>query len=149
VTRQAKRWRIFASVEDDREIAVRVAEIAGIFGLQHRLPTVSRLLSQGEKKLLDVASAFALSPEVILLDEPTSGVATSEKHALMKTLIKAAKAAGVKAIILVEHDMDLVAAYSHRIIALSEGQILANMAPEAFFADPLIVETVVGKRRAP
>jgi branched-chain amino acid transport system ATP-binding protein len=149
VTRQAKRWRIFASVEDDQEIAVRVAEIAGIFGLQHRLPTVSRLLSQGEKKLLDVASAFALSPEVILLDEPTSGVATSEKHALMKTLIEAAKAAGVKAIILVEHDMDLVAAYSHRIIALSEGQILANMAPEAFFADPLIVETVVGKRRAP
>jgi branched-chain amino acid transport system ATP-binding protein len=149
VTRQAKRWRIFASVEDDQEIAVRVAEIAGIFGLQHRLPTVSRLLSQGEKKLLDVASAFALSPEVILLDEPTSGVATSEKHALMKTLIRAAKAAGVKAIILVEHDMDLVAAYSHRIIALSEGQILANMAPEAFFADPLIVETVVGKRRAP
>jgi branched-chain amino acid transport system ATP-binding protein len=67
----------------------------------------------------------------------------------MKTLIRAAKAAGVKAIILVEHDMDLVAAYSHRIIALSEGQILANMAPEAFFADPLIVETVVGKRRAP
>jgi branched-chain amino acid transport system ATP-binding protein len=149
VTRQDKRWSIFASVEEDREIAARVAEIAGIFGLQDRRATVSRLLSQGEKKLLDVASAFALSPEVILLDEPTSGVATSEKHTLMKTLVDAAKAAGVKAIILVEHDMDLVAAYSHRIIALSEGQVLANLAPQAFFADPVIIETVVGKRRAP
>jgi branched-chain amino acid transport system ATP-binding protein len=149
VTRQDKQWRLFAPVEEDKHISTRVAEIAHIFGLQRRLATTSRLLSQGEKKLLDVASAFALGPEVILLDEPTSGVATGEKHALMKTLIAAAKAAGVKAIILVEHDMDLVAAYSHRIIALSEGKVLANLAPEAFFADPVIIETVVGKRRAP
>ena len=88
------------------------------------------MLSQGEKKLLDVASAFALAPEVILLDEPTSGVSTAEKHGLMKTLIGAAKAAGVKAIILVEHDMDLVASYSHRIVALSEGKVLADLPPE-------------------
>jgi branched-chain amino acid transport system ATP-binding protein len=105
------------------------------------------MLAQGEKKLLDVASAFALAPEVILLDEPTSGVSTAEKHGLMKTLIGAAKAAGVKAIILVEHDMDLVAAYSHRIVALSEGKVLADLPPRSFFADPVIIETVVGKRR--
>ena len=148
ITRQEKQWHLFGSVTED-EINDRVAEIARIFGLQERLATVARLLSQGEKKLLDVASAFALGPEVILLDEPTSGVATSEKHTLMKTLIGAAKTAGVKAIILVEHDMDLVAAYSHRIIALSEGKVLANLAPDLFFADPMIIETVVGKRRAP
>ena len=104
------------------------------------------MLSQGEKKLLDVASAFALRPEVILLDEPTSGVSTSEKHALMKTLVAAAKAAGVKSLILVEHDMDLVAAYSERIVALAQGQVIADLPPGAFFADPYIVATVVGKR---
>ena len=147
VTRQAKQWRLFASLLDDSAISTRVAEIAGIFGLDRRLDTVSRLLSQGEKKLLDVASAFALAPEVILLDEPTSGVSTAEKHALMKTLITAAEAAGVKAIILVEHDMDLVAAYSHRIIALSEGRVLADLPPGPFFADSTIIATVVGKRR--
>ena len=125
----------------------RVEEIARIFGLERRLHTVSRLLSQGEKKLLDVASAFALKPEVILLDEPTSGVSTAEKHGVMKTLIAAAGAAGVKAIILVEHDMDLVASYSQRIIALSEGRVLADLPPGPFFADPVIIETVVGKRR--
>ena len=106
----------------------------------------SRLLSQGEKKLLDIASAFALKPEVILLDEPTRGVSTAEKHGIMKTLIDAAEAAGVKAIILVEHDMDLVAAYSSRIIALTEGKVLADLPPGPFFADPVIIETVVGKR---
>ncbi len=147
VTRQGKQWRLLSPMLGDAEIAARVAEIAGIFGLRGRLETLSRLLSQGEKKLLDVASAFALDPQVILLDEPTSGVSTSEKHGVMKTLIAAAASAGVKAIILVEHDMDLVASYSHRIVALSEGRVLADLPPDAFFADPMIIETVVGKRR--
>jgi branched-chain amino acid transport system ATP-binding protein len=53
----------------------------------------------------------------------------------------------VKGIVLVEHDMDLVAAYSHRIIALSEGRVLADLPPEQFFADPHLIETVIGKRR--
>jgi branched-chain amino acid transport system ATP-binding protein len=147
VTHQNKSWRLMSPVLDDPDVARRVREIAAIFGLEHRLGTISRLLSQGEKKLLDVASAFALAPEIILLDEPTSGVSTAEKHGLMKTLIGAAKTANVKAIILVEHDMDLVAAYSHRIIALSEGRVLADLPPGPFFADPVIIETVVGKRR--
>jgi branched-chain amino acid transport system ATP-binding protein len=67
----------------------------------------------------------------------------------MKTLIAAAEAAKVKAIILVEHDMDLVAAYSQRIVALSEGKVLADLPPDRFFADPTIIETVVGKRSGP
>jgi branched-chain amino acid transport system ATP-binding protein len=147
VSQQGKQWRLFAGVADDDAVQLRVRQIAGSFGLEHRLDSASRMLSQGEKKLLDVASAFALAPEVILLDEPTSGVSTAEKHGLMKTLIGAAQAAGVKAIILVEHDMDLVASYSHRIIALAEGRVLADLPPGPFFSDPRIIETVVGKRR--
>jgi branched-chain amino acid transport system ATP-binding protein len=65
----------------------------------------------------------------------------------MKTLIAAAKRAGVKAIVLVEHDMDLVAAYSGRIIALSEGKVLADLPPDRFFADPHLIETVIGRRK--
>ena len=148
VSQQDKPWRLFSDLSSDAAVRTRVEEIASIFGLEGRLETQSRLLSQGEKKLLDVASAFALKPEVILLDEPTSGVSTAEKHGLVKTLIDAAKAAGVKAIILIEHDMDLVAAYSHRIIALSEGKVLADLPPGPFFADPVIIETVVGRRRS-
>ena len=119
VSRQKKRWRLFASLATDQAIAARVAEVADIFGLAQRLGTPAATLSQGEKKLLDVASAFALDPRIILLDEPTSGVSTAEKHGIMRTLIAAAKRAGVQSILLVEHDMDLVAAYSQRIIALS------------------------------
>jgi len=147
VAQQRKQWRFFSRVAADTDIASRVEEIATIFGLQTRLKVACRLLSQGEKKLLDVASAFALKPEVILLDEPTSGVSTADKHSVMRTLITAAKATGVQAILLVEHDMDLVATYSQRIIALTQGRVLADLAPEPFFADPVIIETVVGKRR--
>jgi branched-chain amino acid transport system ATP-binding protein len=147
VSRQKKRWRIFASLGRDREIGARVAEVAEIFGLAQRLAAPAATLSQGEKKVLDVASAFALDPRIILLDEPTSGVSTAEKHGIMRTLIAAAKRAGVQSIVLVEHDMDLVAAYSQRIIALSEGRVLADLPPERFFADPRLIESVIGKRR--
>jgi len=147
VSRQKKRWRLFARLSADAGVNARVAEVAEIFGLEPRIDTVAAALSQGEKKLLDVASAFALNPRVILLDEPTSGVSTSDKHGIMKTVIDAAKRAGVQAIVLVEHDMDLVAAYSHRILALSEGRVLADLPPDRFFADPHLIETVIGRRR--
>jgi len=147
VSRQRKRWRLFSRLSADGEVSGRVREVAEIFGLGHRLDTVAATLSQGEKKLLDVASAFALEPQVILLDEPTSGVSTADKHGIMKTLIAAAELARVKGIVLVEHDMDLVAAYSHRIIALSEGRVVADLPPDRFFADPHLIETVIAKRR--
>ena len=147
VSRQKKRWRLWSRLAADRAIAARVEEVADIFGLRARLDTVAAALSQGEKKLLDVASAFALEPRVILLDEPTSGVSTADKHGIMSTLIAAAKQAGVEGIVLVEHDMDLVAAYSHRIVALSEGRMLADLPPDRFFADPALIAAVVGKPR--
>lgn len=147
VTRQKKRWRMFSSMSGDKNVSRRVGEVAEIFGLQDRLDTISHLLSQGEKKLLDVASAFALDPEVILLDEPTSGISTNDKHRVMRTLIAAADRAGVKAMILVEHDMDLVATYSDRIIAIAEGKVLADQPPKEFFANPAVIEIVVGKKR--
>ena len=147
VSRQRKRWRLLSRLAADEEIAVRARELAQLFGLDHRLETVSATLSQGEKKLLDVASAFALDPSVILLDEPTSGVSTADKRAIMDILTIAGRKAGVQAIVLVEHDMDLVASYSSRIVALAAGRVLADLPPDRFFADAALIEAVVGKRR--
>jgi branched-chain amino acid transport system ATP-binding protein len=147
ISRQKKRWYLFSRLSADGEVNARVRDVAEIFGLRARLDTISATLSQGEKKLLDVASAFALEPQVILLDEPTSGVSTADKHGIMETLIAAAKRAGVKAIVLVEHDMDLVASYSDRVIALAEGRVVADMTPDRFFADTHLIETVIGKCR--
>jgi branched-chain amino acid transport system ATP-binding protein len=147
ISRQKKRWRLFSRLSEDKEVHQRVRKVAEIFGLSDRLGTVAAALSQGEKKLLDVASAFALDPQVILFDEPTSGVSTADKHSIMKTLLAAAKIAGVRGIVLVEHDMDLVSTYSTRIIALAEGRVLADLPPKKFFADPHLIATVIGKRK--
>ncbi len=136
----------FRSLSKDSELQADVERVAEVLGLRAKLDTVASTLSQGEKKLLDIASAFALNPKVILLDEPTSGVSTGDKHSIMEVLVSAAKAAGVRAIVQVEHDMDLVARYSHRIVALQEGQVLADMPPDRFFADPAMISAVVGTR---
>ena len=144
-SQSSKSLRFFSRVATDSALRSRVREVAAIFGLETKLDTESRLLSQGEKKLLDIASAFALTTEVILLDEPTSGVSSGDKHGIMRTLMDAAKHAGVQAIILVEHDMNLVAEYSSRIVALKEGKVLADLPPSEFFRDPAIVAAVVGK----
>ncbi len=145
ISRLKQPWRLFSRAGANAAIQSRVKRVAGIFGLERKLDTPARLLSQGEKKLLDVASAFALEPEVILLDEPTSGVASADKHGIMRTLIAAAKEAGVKAIILVEHDMDLVAEYSDRIVALRAGRVLADQPAADFFRNDEAVAAVVGR----
>ncbi len=145
ISHTGRSLNLFASTRADAALRAKVRDVAAIFGLESRLDTESRLLAQGEKKLLDIASAFALSPEVILLDEPTSGVSSGDKHGIMRNVVDAAKRAGVKAIILVEHDMDLVAEYSSRIVALTAGKVLADRPPADFFGDPEIVAAVVGK----
>jgi branched-chain amino acid transport system ATP-binding protein len=145
ISQTGKGLRFFAAIKNDTAVHSRVREVASIFGLEGKLEVESKLLSQGEKKLLDIASAFALSPEVILLDEPTSGVSSADKHGIIRNVVDAAKRAGVKAIILVEHDMDLVAEYSSRIVALQSGKVLADRPPTEFFRDPEIIAAVVGK----
>jgi branched-chain amino acid transport system ATP-binding protein len=145
ISQMGRSLRLFASAKNDEAVNARVREVAAIFGLEAKLGSEARLLAQGEKKLLDIASAFALSPEVILLDEPTSGVSSGDKHGIMRNVVDAARCAGVKAIILVEHDMDLVAEYSSRIVALQAGKVLADRPPAQFFSDPEIIAAVVGK----
>jgi len=146
ISQTRKSLDLFSSVAKDERLRERTREVAAIFGLDGKLESRAALLAQGEKKLLDIASAFALSPEVILLDEPTSGVSSGDKHGIMRNVVDAAKRAGVKAIILVEHDMDLVAEYSSRIVALQAGRVLADRPPAEFFADPDIIAAIVGKR---
>ena len=139
--------RFWSSLAGDRMVHAEVAEIAAVFGLGDRLTRLARALPQGDKKLLDVASAFALGPSLILLDEPTSGVSTADKHAIMGIMVDAARRLGVKAIVQVEHDMDIVFGYSDRIVALHQGRVLADATPAGIRADADVVATVLGKPR--
>jgi branched-chain amino acid transport system ATP-binding protein len=147
VSRLGRGTRLFASLAKDAAVREQALEVAELFGLSTKLKLVARQLSQGDKKLLDVASAFALRPEIILLDEPTSGVSTSDKTGVMEILVTASRRIGCRAIIQVEHDMDIVFGYSDRIVALHQGRVLADGAPDAIRADRHVMDTVVGRLR--
>jgi branched-chain amino acid transport system ATP-binding protein len=145
VSRAGRGRRLFASLAGDPAIRDGAQEVAELFGLADKRAMPARHLSQGDKKLLDVASAFALHPQVILLDEPTSGVSTRDKTAIMEMLVGASRAIGIQAIILVEHDMDIVFGYSDRIVALHQGTILADGPPAAIRANEPVVAAVIGR----
>jgi len=146
VSRLNRGSRLFGSLSRDREVQEGALAIADLFGLAEKAHTPAKHLPQGDKKLLDVASAFALYPEIILLDEPTSGVSTRDKHAIMEILVSASRQLGIKSIIQVEHDMDIVFGYSDRIIALHQGRVLADGTPDEIKADEEVVNTVVGRK---
>jgi branched-chain amino acid transport system ATP-binding protein len=147
VSRLGLGTRFLASLAGSGRVESEAREVAALFNLHEKVHTLTRELPQGDKKLLDVASAFALKPEIILLDEPTSGVSTADKHAVMEILVGAAKRMGLRAIIQVEHDMDIVFGYSDRIIALHHGTVLADATPAQIEADAQVMDMVVGRRR--
>jgi branched-chain amino acid transport system ATP-binding protein len=147
VSRLGRSRRVLASLAGDREVQEGALEVAELFRLADKRHVLARALPQGDKKLLDVASAFALRPEMILLDEPTSGVSTADKAVVMEILVRASRRIGLRAIIQVEHDMDIVFGYSDRIIALHQGRVLADGRPAAIRADAVVVDTVIGRRR--
>jgi branched-chain amino acid transport system ATP-binding protein len=146
VSRLRRGARLFASLERDREVQESALEVAELFGLADKRNVPARQLAQGDKKLLDVASAFALRPKVILLDEPTSGVSTADKTAIMEILVSASRRVGIEAVIQVEHDMDIVFGWSHRIIALHQGRVLADASPREIEANAEVIDAVIGRR---
>jgi branched-chain amino acid transport system ATP-binding protein len=139
------RWQWFADFGRNGQVSAIVVRTARAFGLEAVLDTPARSLPHGRRKLLDVASALALHPRVLLLDEPTAGVSTADKDGVMQTLLAAAGSLGVKAILLVEHDMDLVARYSTRIVAMMAGTKIADQAKDDFLRNEEALSIVVGK----
>jgi branched-chain amino acid transport system ATP-binding protein len=149
VARLGRGRRLLGSLAADREVRRDAERVAELFGLDQKLEVPSRTLPQGDKKLLDVAAAFALRPTIILLDEPTSGVSTRDKTAVMEMLVRASRGMGVEAILLVEHDMDIVFGYSDRIVCLQQGRVLADTTPAGLRADETVLRAMVGRPRPP
>ena len=113
------------------------------FGLSSYRSTPARVLPEGVRKLLDIAMALAVKPEMLILDEPTSGVSSDEKFGIMDTVMNAVRAEGVT-VLFVEHDMEIVSRYSKRVIAFYEGRVLADGAPAHVLGDPDVRKYVVG-----
>ncbi len=100
-------------------------------------------LPEGERKLVDIALALALKPRVLLMDEPTSGVASADKFGVMNTLMNALRKAGVSSI-FVEHDMEMVKLYATRVAVWAQGVIQTTGDPETVLNDPDVIRNVIG-----
>ena len=100
-------------------------------------------LPQGIRKLLDIAMAMVGSPNILLLDEPTSGVSADEKMIMMDTIMDVLGGSEV-GVLFVEHDMEVVARYANRVVAFSDGKIVADGLPEKILNDPEVRGLVIG-----
>lgn len=109
-----------------------------------KLPTTE--LSVYERKQLQIASALAMQPRVLLLDEPASGL-TRPEIAKLDALLRKINAAGVT-ILLIEHVLSLLMSVSERLIVLNEGKLLAEGDPGTVFEDPAVIKAYLGGRAA-
>lgn len=129
LSRQGKTRKLFRLADRDREVGQEALEVLDRFGLADKSNSLAGGLAQGERKLLDVAVAYALQPMFLLLDEPTSGVSTREKSTIMDTIAAIVESGGITAVII-EHDMDVVFTYAGRIVVMHQGRILADGRPD-------------------
>ncbi|MEM1524797.1 MAG: hypothetical protein QW618_01515, partial [Nitrososphaerales archaeon] len=145
ISKLKKGKRFYSSVDLDDEVNKMTKEVLELFELYNKRDMLAIKLPHGDKKLLDVACAFALWPKLILLDEPTSGVSTIEKRKVMEKILSVSKEMGIKSFIIVEHDMDIVFSYSNRIIVMYEGKVLADGKPEKIKENAEVVRILLGK----
>lgn len=118
------------------------------FGLQQWAQRPVAELPQGARKLLDIAMALTRKPRLLLLDEPTSGVAREEKFGVMDQVFQAIAGTGVT-VLFVEHDMDVVVRYVSRVIAFVQGRIVADGSCDAVLSDESVRKHVIGSTLKP
>jgi branched-chain amino acid transport system ATP-binding protein len=141
--RQGKTRHIFALADRDAGVRREAMDVLTEFGLAEKAGMPAGGLSQGERKLLDVAVAYALRPKLLFLDEPTSGVSTREKAPIMDIITAIVRSGQITAVII-EHDMDVVFRYSDRIVVMHQGTILADGTPDEIRRNDQVTTTLLG-----
>ena len=113
-------------------------------GLQSHADIAAAKLAYGDSKRLELALALAGKPRLMLMDEPTAGMAPRERAALMELVVERARD-GNLAVLFTEHSMDVVFGFARRVLVLSRGQLVADGAPEAVRADADVQRVYLGE----
>jgi len=128
---------------EESELRTKAQEIVDFVGLGSRVSDLAGTLAFGEQRLLGVALALAAKPQVMMLDEPVSGMNPTEKINFMEMLRKIRQR--VSSIVLVEHDMRTVMNVSDRVVVLNFGSVVASGTPSEIQQSPEVIRVYLGR----
>jgi len=131
----------------ERRASLRADELIDLTGLGRFRDKFVSELSTGSRRIVDLACQVALSPDVVLLDEPSSGIAQREAEALGPLLQKVRDATGAS-LLVIEHDMPLLTGLADRVLALDLGRLVVEGAPEEVLGDARVIASYLGTEEA-
>jgi ABC-type branched-subunit amino acid transport system ATPase component/predicted MFS family arabinose efflux permease len=132
-----------AWVDSEHNVRRSVDELIELFNLESFRSKFIRELSTGSRRVVDLACVVAHRPSVVLLDEPSSGIAQRESEALGPLLLQIRDTLGAS-LVVIEHDMPLLIGVADRMIALDQGRLLVEGSPHEVLSDPLVVASYLG-----
>jgi branched-chain amino acid transport system ATP-binding protein len=136
-----KIWRHYRGFSSYESRAASIVQDVGLGGKELQL---ARLLPHGDKRKLELAILLALDPELLLLDEPTAGMASEQVPELM-SIIRQIKDTSGKTIMLVEHNMSVIMGFSDRISVMHQGALLAEGTPAEIAANETVQDAYLGQ----
>ena len=134
-------WTPAGDLAEAEDKAARIIRMIGLAGREHVL---AKHMSHGQRRLLEIGVALAGEPEVLMMDEPTSGLGSRPMETLRDLVQRLAEGL---TIVVIEHDMDFVLSLSHHIAVLHRGTVIAEGPPEAIRDNPEVREAYLGRLR--
>ncbi len=127
----------------ERAIWARVHELLDMGGIRVHAGVLPASLPYGTQRVVEIARALASSPRLVFLDEPFAGMSSDEARMLSKLLLDVRESSGM-ALVIVDHNVEVLVSVAERLIALAEGRVIAEGAAAAVLSDPAVVRSYVG-----